>query len=48
MLAHPIVRLVLAPVLLAQAVQVRLRALVLPEAEGPRDGVVGQGPVLNN
>lgn len=46
MLAHPVVRLALAPVLLAQAVQVRRRALVLPEAEGPRAGVAGQGPAL--
>ena len=46
MLAHPVVRLALAPVLLAQAVQVRRRALALPEAAGPRDGVAGQGPVL--
>lgn len=46
MLAHPAVRLALSPVLLAQAVQVRRRALVLPEAAGPRSGVAGQGPVL--
>lgn len=46
MLASVPARLLLAPVLLAQAIQVRRRALVLPEAAGPRAGVTGQGPVL--
>lgn len=36
-------KLVLAPVLVAQAVATRRRAPVLPEAEGPRQGRVGQG-----
>lgn len=40
------VRLALSPVLLPQAVAVRLRALALPEPPGPRQGVSGQGPVL--
>lgn len=36
-------KLALSPLLIAQAVATRRRALVLPEAEGPRDGRVG-GP----
>ncbi|MCB1366481.1 MAG: SGNH/GDSL hydrolase family protein [Rhodobacteraceae bacterium] len=40
-------RLVLLPVLLAQAVQVRRCALALPEASGPREGWLGDGPPLN-
>jgi Lysophospholipase L1 and related esterases len=40
------VRLALSPVLLPQAVSVRLRALALPEADGPRQGIVGTGPDL--
>lgn len=36
-------KLVLAPVLVAQAVGTRRRAPVLPEADGPREGRVGQG-----
>jgi lysophospholipase L1-like esterase len=36
-------KLVLAPVLVAQAVRTRKRAPVLPEAAGPRQGRVGQG-----
>ena len=39
-------RAVLLPVLVAQALQVRRKALRLPEASGPRDGVAGDGPVL--
>lgn len=39
-------RAVLLPVLLAQAVLVRQRALILPEAAGPREGVQGNGPPL--
>lgn len=39
-------RLLLAPVLIAQGMRVRRRALVLPEPEGPRAGQVGQGPRL--
>ena len=36
-------KLVLAPVLVAQAVGTRRRAPVLPEAAGPREGRLGQG-----
>jgi lysophospholipase L1-like esterase len=39
-------KLVLAPLLVAQAVATRRRALVLPEPEGPRQGQVGAGRVL--
>lgn len=39
-------RLILSPVLLVQAVQVRLRALQLPEPDGPRTGLAGAGPLL--
>lgn len=46
MLASPVARALLAPVLLVQAVGVRRRALVLPEPEGPRAGTAGQGPAL--
>lgn len=46
MLASLPVRLILAPALMAQAVAVRRRALVLPEPEGPRAGLSGSGPVL--
>jgi lysophospholipase L1-like esterase len=38
-----VLKLVLAPVLVAQAVGTRRRAPLLPEAEGPREGRVGQG-----
>ncbi len=37
---------VLAPLLLAQAVLTRRRLPRLPEAEGPRDGELGEGPLL--
>lgn len=47
MLAHPATRLMLAPVLLSQGIRVRRRALVLPEAAGPRAGVAGQGPEVH-
>lgn len=40
------VRLLLSPVLLLQALAVRLRAPALPEAGGPRQGVAGKGPDL--
>ncbi|GAB4273375.1 MAG: SGNH/GDSL hydrolase family protein [Pararhodobacter sp.] len=43
---HPAARVVLAPLLLVQALGVRRRALILPEPEGPRAGVAGAGPVL--
>ena len=36
-------KLVLAPVLVTQALRTRKHAPVLPEAEGPREGRVGQG-----
>jgi lysophospholipase L1-like esterase len=39
-------RLLLAPLLIAQALQVRRRALKLPEAAGERQGVTGTGPEL--
>ena len=38
--------LILAPVLVTQAVIVMLRASRLPEAAGPRSGTTGQGPEL--
>lgn len=39
-------RAALLPLLAAQALQVRARALRLPEAEGPRAGRAGDGPPL--
>jgi len=36
----------LAPLLLAQGLKVRRRALILPEADGPRHGTQGDGPAL--
>lgn len=39
-------KLALAPVLIAQGKRVRKRALILPEAEGPRKGIAGRGPTL--
>ncbi len=39
-------RAILMPVLVAQAVYLRARALQLPEPPGPRRGQVGQGPTL--
>jgi lysophospholipase L1-like esterase len=39
-------KLALAPLLVAQAVATRSRTPRLPEAEGPREGVVGRGPAL--
>jgi lysophospholipase L1-like esterase len=38
-------KLVLSPLLVAQALATRRRMPRLPEADGPRDGVVGTGPV---
>tara|TARA_R110002020_G_scaffold358559_4_gene570933 strand:+ start:12099 stop:12812 length:714 start_codon:yes stop_codon:yes gene_type:complete len=46
MILDGLVTLALSPVLLFQAVQLRRRALRLPEADGPRDGIAGDGPVL--
>jgi lysophospholipase L1-like esterase len=37
-------KLVLSPVLIAQAMRTRKRAVALPEAAGPREGQVGSGP----
>jgi hypothetical protein len=34
-------KLAIAPLLIAQAIATRRRALVLPEAEGPRAGRIG-------
>lgn len=42
----PALKLVLRPVLLTQAVFTRRRMPRLPEAQGPRQGEVGQGPRL--
>ncbi|WP_432816719.1 SGNH/GDSL hydrolase family protein [Sulfitobacter sp. JB4-11] len=42
----PAARLLLSPVLIPQALWVISRALQLPEAAGPRTGVVGSGPPL--
>jgi lysophospholipase L1-like esterase len=39
----PALKLVLAPVLVAQALAARRRAPVLPEADGPREGRLGRG-----
>ncbi len=39
-------RVALLPLLVAQALQVRGRALKLPEAAGPRSGTTGEGPEL--
>ena len=39
-------KIALAPILLVQALQVRNRALILPEAAGPRQASLGQGPDL--
>lgn len=41
-----IAKLLLAPLLIAQALRVRQKALILPEAAGPRDGIIGAGPDL--
>ena len=39
-------KLLLSPLLVAQAVATRRRALVLPEADGPRTGRCGAGRSL--
>src|SRR5688572_28380339 len=41
-----VAKLVLSPVLAAQAVMTRRRAPLLPEAAGERRGVIGEGPPL--
>lgn len=38
--------ILLSPLLLAQAISLRKRALRLPEASGPRSGTIGTGPAL--
>ena len=38
-----VVKLALSPLLIAQAIATRRRAPVLPEADGPREGLVGAG-----
>ena len=43
---HPLMRLALAPVCLAQGLAVRRQAARLPEAAGPRAGSLGRGPLL--
>lgn len=40
------IRVLLAPLLIAQAVRVRRTAQSLPEAAGPRSGTTGAGPTL--
>ena len=44
--AHLWLRLPLLPLLVAQGLRVRNRALILPEAPGPRQGTLGQGAPL--
>ncbi|MBE1285212.1 MAG: SGNH/GDSL hydrolase family protein [Rhodobacteraceae bacterium] len=44
--ADQLLRIPLAPVLLAQAIGVRRSARLLPEAAGPRQGTTGSGPDL--
>jgi lysophospholipase L1-like esterase len=46
MILDGLVTVILSPVLLFQAIHLRHRALRLPEADGPRHGVVGDGPPL--
>ena len=41
-----VAKLVLSPLLVAQAVATRRRAPLLPEADGERHGVIGRGRVL--
>ncbi len=41
-----VVRTVLLPVLLGQAVYLRKNVVKLPEPEGARIGVLGEGPLL--
>ncbi|MEO1603455.1 MAG: SGNH/GDSL hydrolase family protein, partial [Pseudomonadota bacterium] len=40
------IRIALGPLLLTQGRRVRRDILRLPEAEGPREGIVGEGPPL--
>jgi lysophospholipase L1-like esterase len=46
LLCHPLARLALSPICLAQGLAVRRQAARLPEAAGPRAGSVGTGPLL--
>ena len=41
-----IFRAILSPLLIAQALKVRHTAQSLPEADGPRSGIIGSGPPL--
>lgn len=45
-LRHAVATLALGPVLLAQSRHVRRTVPVLPEADGPREGEAGSGPLL--
>ncbi|MDO9525397.1 MAG: SGNH/GDSL hydrolase family protein [Gemmobacter sp.] len=45
-MTHQAIALALSPLLLVQAVVVRRRALILPEAGGPRQGRSGQGQTV--
>jgi len=46
MATDTLIKLALAPLLLTQALQVRRKALILPEPPGPRAGTIGIGPPL--
>lgn len=41
-----VARIILLPILAVQGVMVRRRTVVLPEAKGPRSGILGNGPAL--
>jgi lysophospholipase L1-like esterase len=43
---NPAIKLALGPLLLAQELYVRRRTPLLPEPEGPRSGISGDGPLL--
>lgn len=47
MILDAVATAVLSPILLLQAVRLRKRALRLPEASGPRQGSLGNGPPLS-
>ncbi|MCX7567029.1 SGNH/GDSL hydrolase family protein [Sulfitobacter sp. F26169L] len=47
MIFDTVATLALSPLLLFQALRVRKHALRLPEAEGPRSGILGDGPPLH-
>lgn len=46
MIFDALARILLSPLLIAQGIGVRRRALVLPEASGPRAGTIGDGAPL--